>query len=100
LGLSATVVRKRLYRMRAKFHAKLAALGMLALLLVLFALPSRVGDVATPPPETTPAQPVPPAFRVPAWDGGACHVAGDAGTAPCQKNRNCPREEIAPSTPK
>jgi DNA-directed RNA polymerase specialized sigma24 family protein len=29
LGLGAGVVRKRLYRMRAKFHAKLAALGML-----------------------------------------------------------------------
>ena len=53
IGVSTTVVDNRLSRMRAKFRARLAALGMLALaLLLLFALlsPGRDVKVSAPPP--------------------------------------------------
>ncbi|MGA7120162.1 MAG: hypothetical protein WBY94_08700 [Polyangiaceae bacterium] len=51
VGLSRSAVRNRLRRMRAKFRARLAALGMLAvaLLLLLAALLAPKGDVAAPP---------------------------------------------------
>jgi DNA-directed RNA polymerase specialized sigma24 family protein len=89
IGVSTTVVDNRLSRMRAKFRARLAALGMLTLLLLLFALSSPVVDVAAPAPEAMPAKPPPPACTVSAWDGG---------TPPRSKNRHPPSEEIAPST--
>ncbi len=53
IGVSKTVVHNRLSRMRARFRARLAALGMLALaLLLLFALlsPGRDVKVSAPPP--------------------------------------------------
>jgi DNA-directed RNA polymerase specialized sigma24 family protein len=53
IGVSTTVVHNRLARMRAKFRARLAALGMLALaLLLLFGLLSPGGKavVSAPPP--------------------------------------------------
>jgi hypothetical protein len=53
IGVSTTVVDNRLSRMRAKFCARLAALGMFALaLLLLFALlsPGRDVKVSAPPP--------------------------------------------------
>jgi DNA-directed RNA polymerase specialized sigma24 family protein len=53
IGVSTTVVDNRLSRMRAKFRARLAALGMLALaLLLLFALlsPGRDVKVSAPRP--------------------------------------------------
>ncbi len=52
IGVSTTVVHNRLSQMRAKFRARLAALGTLALaLLLLFALLSPDRDVkATAPP--------------------------------------------------
>ena len=89
IGVSRTVVDNRLSRMRAKFRARLAALGMLTLLLLLFALPSPVADVAAPAPEAMPAKPPPPACSVAARDGG---------TPPHSENRHPPSEEIAPST--
>jgi hypothetical protein len=50
IGVSTSVVRGRLFRMRARFRAGLAVLGMLFLLLVLFALLSPVSEVAAPAP--------------------------------------------------
>jgi len=91
IGVSTTVVDNRLSRMRAKFRARLAALGMLTLLVLLFALPSPVADVAAPAPEVMPAKPPPP----------ACSISSrDAGTPPPSENRHRPSEEIVPSTPK
>jgi len=89
IGVSTTVVDNRLSRMRAKFRARLAALGMLTLLLLLFALPSPVANVAAPAPEAMTAKPPPPACSVSARDGG---------TPPHSENRHPPSEEIAPST--
>jgi DNA-directed RNA polymerase specialized sigma24 family protein len=67
IGVSTTVVHNRLSRMRAKFRARLAALGMLALaLLILFALLS-------PGPKVVASAPPPPS-----------------------ENRSPPSEEIAP----
>jgi hypothetical protein len=52
IGVSTTVVHNRLFRMRAKFRARLAVLGMLILLLLLFALLSPVGEMAAPAPHS------------------------------------------------
>ncbi len=80
LGVSTTVVHNRLFRMRAKFRARLAALGMLTLMLLLLGvLLSPVDEVAAPAP--------PPVLVVPASDGGA---------PPVERNRPLPSEEIAP----
>jgi DNA-directed RNA polymerase specialized sigma24 family protein len=105
LGLSTTAVDNRLSRMRAKFRARLGALGMLALLLLVFTLPPPVGEVATPPPQTAPTpemvpppQTEPTPTMVPAEPAPqACNVsASDGGTPSCAKNRPLPSEEIAP----
>jgi DNA-directed RNA polymerase specialized sigma24 family protein len=60
LGISVTTLEKRLSRMRAKFRAKLASLGMLTLLLllVLALLASMVGGTGRAP-HTPPVQPAP-----------------------------------------
>jgi DNA-directed RNA polymerase specialized sigma24 family protein len=88
IGVSPSVVRGRLFRMRARFRARLAALGMLTLLLLLlFALLSPVGEVAAPAPVTTPEEAAAPACSVRAWDGGA---------PPLSENRLSPSNEIAP----
>jgi DNA-directed RNA polymerase specialized sigma24 family protein len=57
LGISTRVVSKRLCQMRARFRARLAALGMLTLLVMLsalFAVP--FGGVTAPAPETKPPE--------------------------------------------
>ena len=60
LGIGEVALRSRLFRMRAKFRAKLAALGMLALALLLLTgllAPSRkvAGPVSTKGREPTPS---------------------------------------------
>ena len=70
LGLTTSVVHGRLFRMREKFYRRLAALGMLALLLFVFALPSPSDEVAAPPPQTAPVPEPPPTCSDPPWDGG------------------------------
>jgi DNA-directed RNA polymerase specialized sigma24 family protein len=60
IGVSTSVVRGRLFRMRARFRARLAALGMLILLLLLVALLSHpVSEVAAPAPKTMENRPRP-----------------------------------------
>jgi DNA-directed RNA polymerase specialized sigma24 family protein len=73
LGVTRNVVRNRLFRMRARFRAKLGALGLLALLLLVFVLPVPVHheEVGAPAPQTKPPEPTPPARCVPARDAGA-----------------------------
>ena len=88
LGVTTTVVHNRLFRMRATFRARLVALGMLTLVLLLGALLAPETEVAAPAPRATPEQPAPPASRVSAWDGG---------TPPRLDNRPLPSEEIVPS---
>jgi DNA-directed RNA polymerase specialized sigma24 family protein len=56
LGISRSAVDNRLFRMRVKFRTRLAALGMLTLMLLLgalFAVP--LGGVVAPAPQTPPA---------------------------------------------
>jgi hypothetical protein len=59
IGISTTAVDNRLSRMRARFRARLAALGMLPVLLLLLAallIRARgpVVEVAAPAPQTKP----------------------------------------------
>jgi DNA-directed RNA polymerase specialized sigma24 family protein len=64
LGIAETMVKGRLFRMRDRFHARLATLGMLTVVLMFLAplhvpllcvlVPSH--DVAAPAPRSTPAQ--------------------------------------------
>lgn len=80
LGVSENTVGCRLFRMRRRFRARLAALGMLGLvLLVLSALLAPEGKVAAPHPETSPAPST--VDSVPALD---------AGPAPPSQNRPRP----------
>jgi DNA-directed RNA polymerase specialized sigma24 family protein len=60
LGVSETVVKNRLFRMRAKFRTKLASLGLLILLLLLTValLASLVGGTGRAP-QTQPVGPAP-----------------------------------------
>ena len=85
IGVPESVVRERLYRMRAKFRAKLAALGMLGVVMILLpaAFLSLVIEVSAPPP---PIHPLPSASSVSAWDAGP----------PFPENRSPPRDEIEP----
>jgi hypothetical protein len=84
IGISTTAVDNRLSRMRARFRARLAALGMLpALLLLLAALLTPVDEVAAPAPQTKPTE-----FRprcIPALDAGAGD-ASDKSTSPVRGN--------------
>jgi DNA-directed RNA polymerase specialized sigma24 family protein len=72
LGVSETVVDNRLFRMRATFHARLAALGMLTVMLlllgVLFAPRNDVAAPASSPPP--PMESVPEERCPPGWDAG------------------------------
>jgi DNA-directed RNA polymerase specialized sigma24 family protein len=89
IGVSTTVVHNRLSRMRSTFRARLAALGMLTLM-VLFvsALLWPVGEPRVSAPRTTPTYRTAPVGSVPGVDGGASpHTS---------KNRPLPSEEIAP----
>jgi DNA-directed RNA polymerase specialized sigma24 family protein len=78
LGISRTAVDNRLWRMRAKFHARLAGLGMLVFaLLMLFAVLNRdSGEVAAPVPSAAPT--AMPVEEVDDADAGA----GDSGALP------------------
>jgi DNA-directed RNA polymerase specialized sigma24 family protein len=87
IGVSTTVVDNRLSRMRAKFRAKIAALGLLVVVSVLVALLSPMSDVVAPAPRTIPAEAASPACDMPEWDGAI---------PACSKNRTAPSEEIAP----
>jgi DNA-directed RNA polymerase specialized sigma24 family protein len=89
IGVSPTVVRNRLYRMRATFRARLAALGMLSvMLLLLCALFWRAHEPVVSAPRTNSA---PPVNRLPSTDGG---------TPPRpRENRPRPSDEIAPFAP-
>jgi DNA-directed RNA polymerase specialized sigma24 family protein len=90
IGVSTTVVRNRLARMRSKFRARLAALGMLPLvLLVVGALIWPASPPYVSAPRTTPsADPAAPVCSVLLRDGGA--------PPPLSKNRPPPSDEIAP----
>jgi DNA-directed RNA polymerase specialized sigma24 family protein len=89
IGVTTTVVRNRLYRMRSTFRARLAALGMLSLVLLLLGVllwPIGKPDVAAP--RTTPTHPTPPVGSVSGMDGGA--------SPDTSGNRPRPSDEIAP----
>jgi DNA-directed RNA polymerase specialized sigma24 family protein len=88
LGIGEVALRSRLFRMRAKFRAKLAALGMLALALLLLTgllAPSRkvAGPVSTKGREPTPS-------ARSSWrsDGGT-DPSGNS-SLPAQRNRVLP----------
>ncbi len=67
LGLSETVVDNRLFRMRARFRARLAALGILTLLVLVYcAVLAPVADVAAPRPPNLPDA----APDAAAWEAG------------------------------
>jgi DNA-directed RNA polymerase specialized sigma24 family protein len=72
LGVSESVVKNRLFRMRATFYARLAALGMLPVLLLLLGLlwapTAKVS--APPPPEPRPVESAPEEHCPPGWDAG------------------------------
>jgi hypothetical protein len=90
LGLTDSVVRGRLFRMRATFAARLAGLGMLTLLLVLFAFAHVMpgGD------EVTASAPSARSAETAAPDGGEPACDGDAPEL--FKNRTDPSNKIAP----
>jgi RNA polymerase sigma factor (sigma-70 family) len=90
LGVSRTVVRNRLARMRSKFRARLAALGMLpVMLLVLGALMRPASAPYVSAPRTTrSADSAAPVCSVVLRDGGA--------PPPPSKNRPPSSDEIAP----
>jgi DNA-directed RNA polymerase specialized sigma24 family protein len=92
LGVSENTVRLRLFRMRAKFRAKLAALGMLTLMLLLLGiLVAPVGEVATPPPapRSESAQAEPENRWLPVEDGGTPD-ASEKSTSQVKRNRALP----------
>jgi hypothetical protein len=71
LGVSETVIRGRLFRMRATFRAKFASLGMLTLLLLLLlAMLASVGGTGRSP-RKEPVEPAPPVRLLPERDGVA-----------------------------
>jgi DNA-directed RNA polymerase specialized sigma24 family protein len=89
IGVSRTAVDNRLFRMRARFRARIAALGMLTVvLLLLAALLAPLGGVSAPAPRTKPAQPS-PRRAVPASDAGAPRPSGNS-SSPVRGNRALP----------
>jgi hypothetical protein len=74
IGISTIAVDNRLSRMRARFRARLAALGMLpVLLLLLAALPAPVVEVGPPAPQTKAVELRPRC--IPAWGAGAADAS-------------------------
>jgi DNA-directed RNA polymerase specialized sigma24 family protein len=86
IGVSNTAVGNRLFRMRARFRARLAALGLLTVvLLLLAAFPAPVAKVSAPAPRTKPVEPA-PQRGLPAWDAG---TAGPSGNSSSPVRRSC-----------
>lgn len=84
IGISTTAVDNRLSRMRARFRARLVALGMLpVLLLLLAALLTPVVEVGAPAPSPKPVEIQPRC--IPAWDAGAGD-ASEKSTSPIRGN--------------
>jgi DNA-directed RNA polymerase specialized sigma24 family protein len=89
IGVSTTVVDNRLYRMRSKFFARLAALGMLSVVVLLLGvLVWPVGEPDVSAPRATRADAAAPVGSVFAKDGGVIPALPE--------NRRPPSEEIAP----
>ena len=89
LGVTETVVKNRLFRMRATFRARLAALGLTFVLLLVAAALSPVGGggvAASNPSAQQPVEPAPPVRPVPGDDAGA----------PRSENRHLPSDQIDP----
>ena len=75
IGVSTTTVDNRLSRMRARFRTRLAALGLLVLVVVMWAaMLAPLGEVAGPAPSALQTATPPPA-RATAPDAGP----GDGG---------------------
>jgi DNA-directed RNA polymerase specialized sigma24 family protein len=91
LGISENTVKLRLFRMRARFHAKLAALGMVTLMtmLLLFTLLAPLGGVGAPAPQTNHAGSGTPAPSAPAPDAGKTGPT-EKSTEPVKPNRDLP----------
>jgi DNA-directed RNA polymerase specialized sigma24 family protein len=87
VGVTETVVRSRLFRMRKTFRARLVALGLLTLLLLLVAVLYVPLDAApAPAPPTQPAEPAsPPARCEPVWDAG--RPISEKSSSPVKRNR-------------
>ncbi|MDP9037240.1 MAG: sigma-70 family RNA polymerase sigma factor [Myxococcota bacterium] len=68
LGITEAAVRKRLFRIRAKFRAQLAALGMLTVALLVVGLLAQPRPLVRAPER--PLEGTPSARGQPAWDAG------------------------------
>lgn len=89
IGVSETTVGNRLFRMRARFRARLAALGMLTVvLLLLAAYLTPVEKVSAPAPRTEPAEPA-PRRGLPACDAGT-PGAPENSSSPVRRNCTLP----------
>ncbi len=90
LGISEGLVRKRLFRMRQKFRARIASLGLLTLVLLLFlsSLLTSVGSVSAPNPGTPAPEvdPQPPARCLPVPDAGL-EAGREKSTGGVERNR-------------
>jgi DNA-directed RNA polymerase specialized sigma24 family protein len=84
LGISETVVDNRLYRMRAKFRAKLITLGLLTLLMLLLAALASVGGTGRAP-QMDPGEPTEPVRHLP--ESGAIAPPATNSTSPVRGNR-------------
>jgi DNA-directed RNA polymerase specialized sigma24 family protein len=91
LGLTTLTVKLRLFRMRERFHARLAALGLLTLmmLLLLFALLAPLGGVGAPAPQNGPAETGAPVPSAPTFDAGNTGTL-EKSTGPVKPNRPLP----------
>ena len=86
LGVSQTTIDNRLSRMRRRFRARLKALGLLAILLLMVVLEMPAGVVSRPAPEFRAGGPAPSACCMPGSDAGA----------PRLRISTHPSEKIAP----
>jgi DNA-directed RNA polymerase specialized sigma24 family protein len=86
VGVSQTTVDNRLSRMRRTFRARLKALGLLAILLLMVVLELPAGVVSRPAPESHAAEPVPSARCMPGSDAGA-PSGSEKSTSSVRENR-------------
>jgi DNA-directed RNA polymerase specialized sigma24 family protein len=91
LGLSTLTVKLRLFRMRERFHARMAALGLLTtmMLLLLFTLLAPLGGVGAPAPQGKPDEPRAPVSNDPTSDAGKTD-GSEKSTEPVKPNRSLP----------